>query len=331
MSPGTELLRVEALQITYRVKAASQLQGADFVALNDVSFSLERGGTLGVVGESGSGKSTLARALVGLAPITRGAVYWGGERITGDDGTRRSHHLTDMQMVFQDPVAALNPRMTVAKLVAEPVLTHRPDLVAGDRLQLVIDTLQLVGLSEEYLKRYPHELSGGQAQRVGIARAIILNPRLLICDEAVSALDVSVQASILNLLKRLQRELGFAMIFIGHDLAVMRYLSDQILVLYAGHTMEFGPADSVIKQPRHPYTKLLTQSVLCVGKNAGLPMSGSFIEAPSALHGKAARGCEFRERCNLATSLCAQETPPFEANQANSHKVACHFSAIRER
>jgi oligopeptide/dipeptide ABC transporter ATP-binding protein len=226
-------------------------------AVDGVSFALQAGETLGVVGESGCGKSTLARAVVQLLPASAGAVTFLGRGLNAGDRSAIQRARKDLQIVFQDPLASLDPRMTVGRSIAEPLIGFRPELTGRQRDDLVREMMAHVGLDPSLINRYPHELSGGQNQRVGIARAMILKPKLVVCDEAVSALDVSIQAQIVALLTDLQKELGLAMLFISHDLAVVREISHKVMVLYLGRAVEIGPAETILRDPRHPYTLAL--------------------------------------------------------------------------
>jgi ABC-type glutathione transport system ATPase component len=230
-------------------------------ALGEVSFDIRAGETLGLVGESGSGKSTLARALLRLIPASRGEVFWRGVDVLRCGEAELRRHRRDLQIVFQDPVASLNPRMTVGTALSEALRVFEPGLSAGEQVDRSIDMLQRVGLAESTRTRYPHELSGGQCQRVGIARAMMPNPKLLVCDEPVSALDVSVQGQIVNLLIELQRELGTAMLFISHNLAVIRHVSHRIAVIRAGDLIESGSCEALFAAPVHPHTRALLAAV----------------------------------------------------------------------
>ena len=230
-------------------------------AVEDVSFELSEGETLGIVGESGSGKSTCARAIVGTIPKTSGKVIWEGTDLAEMSTKERRLHRSNVQMIFQDPLAALNPRMNVGEIIAEPLITHRPDTPKAEVKDKVRSLMSRVGLLPNLVNRYPHEFSGGQCQRIGIARALILDPKLLICDEPVSALDVSIQAQVINLLKELQAEFGLSLIFIAHDLSVVKHISDRIAVMYLGHLMESADAKPLIENPRHPYTEALVSSI----------------------------------------------------------------------
>jgi len=291
-------------------------------AVSGVSFDLAPGESLGVVGESGSGKSTVARAIVGTIPSSGGRIVFEGKDLAAMNETQRRAHRRDVQMVFQDPLAALNPRMTVADIIAEPLVTHEPATRKADARAKVGALMERVGLLPNLMNRYPHEFSGGQCQRIGIARALILRPKLLICDEPVSALDVSVQAQVVNLLKELQRELGLSMIFIAHDLSVVRHVSDRIVVMYLGRLMESARARDLTGDPRHPYTKALISSVPIpdpvLEKARVRPVLEG--ELPSPLNPPS--GCVFRTRCPQARPSCAGERPPV-IDLGHGREVAC--------
>ena len=319
------LIEVRDLKVHYRVKTPGVLRGRHVLlkALDGASFSLAPGETLGVVGESGCGKSTLARAVLQLVRPTAGEVVWLGRPIAGLSAKAMRPLRRDMQMVFQDPLAALDPRMTAGEIVREPLDTFMPSLPKADAKARVHEMMAKVGLSPHMVNRYPHEFSGGQCQRIGIARAIILNPKLVVCDEPVSALDVSIQAQIINLLMRLQRELKMSLIVISHDLSVVRHISHRILVLYLGRVMEAASRDEIYANPRHPYTQALISAVPIPdpdreANKQRIALAGDLpspFEPPS--------GCVFRTRCPKATTLCAEVAPP-EDRVSASHGVACH-------
>ena len=294
----------------------------ELLAVSGVSFDLAAGESLGVVGESGSGKSTLARAIVGTIPSRSGRIVFEGRDLAAMDVRARRVHRRDVQMVFQDPLAALNPRMTVADIIAEPLVTHEPATRKAEARAKVGALMERVGLLPNLMNRYPHEFSGGQCQRIGIARALILRPKLLICDEPVSALDVSVQAQVVNLLKELQRDLGLSMIFIAHDLSVVRHVSDRIVVMYLGRLMEMAPARALTDDPRHPYTRALIASVPIPDPVRERARVRPVIEGelPSPLSPPS--GCVFRTRCPEARPACAGERP--EAVEIGAgRQVAC--------
>ena len=262
-TPGEEILRVDDLKVHFPIHMKGGLFGhtKDLKAVDGVSFGLGRGETLGIVGESGCGKSTLARAVLRLIEPSAGDVSWLGTPLTDLDRKAQIRERKDLQIVFQDPLASLDPRMTIADSIAEPLKTYRPEMTRRERKEAVIEMMERVGLEKEKYNRYPHELSGGQNQRVGIARAMINRPKMIICDEAVSALDVSIQAQIVKLLKDLQAEFGMSMLFISHDLSVVREISTRIMVLYLGRIVEMGEAATICTEPRHPYTRSLISAV----------------------------------------------------------------------
>ncbi len=298
-----------------------------------VGFELFAGETVGLVGESGSGKSTLARAILRLLPAARGAVMWRGVDLASCPGAALRPLRRDLQIVFQDPLASLNPRMTIGESIAEPLRIFAGSLSAPERGRRVAEMLERVGLAAGMMGRYPHEFSGGQCQRVGIARAMILGPRLLICDEPVSSLDVSIQGQIVNLLLDLQRDAGTAMLFISHNLAVVRHLSHRILVMYAGRLVEIATREALFAAPIHPYTRALLAAVPRVAQaGAAAPHAkatadptpgappGTPVGAPPPLQNV---GCAYRGRCAHAVAVCATTVPPLEEIAAG-HLVACH-------
>ncbi|RNL67470.1 ABC transporter ATP-binding protein [Zhongshania marina] len=289
-------------------------------AVDDVSFALRKGETLGLVGESGCGKSSLGKALLNLHKPTAGEVIYQGKNIAGLSDKAMREYRRSLQIIFQDPFESLNSRHTVSAILEEPLLIHR----IGDRssrAQRVTELLDMVGLPSSAANKYPHEFSGGQRQRIGIARAIALNPSVLICDEAVSALDVSVQAQILNLLLEIQRELHLSMLFISHDLGVVRHMSDRIAVMYLGQIVEIGDAQAIYEQARHPYTQGLLAAIPRLGSS---PEESSQIggDIPSPMAPPA--GCRFHTRCAYAQAECSKQAPELRAESA-SHFTACHF------
>lgn len=259
-APASEpaLLSVENLSVVFN-QGVKKGSNQELQALKDVSFELAEGEILGVVGESGCGKSTLARAILQLQSMTSGKVKWQGQDLTETANTKKMRE--NIQLIFQDPLDALNPRMTVAQIIAEPLYNLKPELSKPEIQKMVVELMLAMGLQEQQKNRYPHEFSGGQCQRIGIARAMILNPKLLICDEPVSALDVSIQAQIINLLMGLKDRTGMSMIFISHDLSIVRQVCDRLLVLYKGQVVESGNASDIYDNPQHPYTQKLLDSI----------------------------------------------------------------------
>lgn len=290
-------------------------------AVNRVSFDIDAGATLGLVGESGSGKSTTGRILVGLATASAGSVRLFGQEITGPGGPKALSQIRRrLQFVFQDPHGSLNPRMRVADAIAEP-LDVAGDVSRKDRADRVHELLETVGLPRSYATRYPHEFSGGQRQRIGIARALALRPDFIVCDEPVSALDVSMQAQIVNLLLDLQQQFGLSYLFIAHDLAVVRTISTHVAVMYSGHIVEQAPRRELYQAPAHPYTQALLSAVprLVPGRRAAGSPSG---EMPSLLDPPP--GCIFHTRCPHAFDACRQQSPAMR-EVASGHTVACHL------
>ena len=317
-APARPVLSVRRLKVEYALPGPWPWSRAGTLrAVDDVHFDLQPGETLGIVGESGCGKSTLARALVGLQPVTAGGIVLEGRDVARFDDAQWRPLRRHVQMVFQDPIASLDPRMPIAESVAEPLLALCPEMDAAAREARVAQLLERVGLAGLGGK-FPHELSGGQCQRAGIARALVARPRILVCDEPVSALDVSVQAQVLELLAELQREEGLSMIFIAHDLAVVRHLCHRVLVMYLGRVMEQAPAAELFARPRHPYTRALLAAVPGPGAPP-VPLAG---ELPSPADPPS--GCVFRTRCPMADDLCAREMPYLRRVGERSH-AACHY------
>jgi peptide/nickel transport system ATP-binding protein len=316
------LLALANLQVHFPTRGSLLRKGPVLRAVEGVDLDIKPGEAVGVVGESGSGKSTLARAALQLVRVAGGQVVWLGNPIDAHHDIKPFRRET--QLVFQDPVASLDPRMTVQEIVAEPLRVHRSDLDATARKSAVAEMLKRVGLGNNLLSRYPHELSGGQAQRVGIARAMILKPKLLVCDEAVSALDVTVQSQIVLLLQELKRELQTSILFISHNLAVVQQLCDRVLVLYLGRMMEQGTTDALYGKPAHPYTRGLLDSIPVPDPDIqatrlASPMPG---ELPSPLAPPA--GCVFNTRCPHVRDICRAQIPAWEATRQPDQWVACH-------
>jgi oligopeptide transport system ATP-binding protein len=312
------LLRVTDLRVEFGAQAA----------LCDVSFDLFAGETLGLVGESGSGKSTLARAILRLVEVSRGSVVWRGQDLQSCDAAALRRLRRDLQIVFQDPLASLNPRMTIGEIIAEPLRIFEPGWDADARRARVGEMLERVGLAADMMGRYPHEFSGGQCQRIGIARAMILRPKLLICDEPVSSLDLSIQGQIVNLLLDLQRDAGTAMLFISHNLAVVRHLSHRILVMYAGRLVEIAARDALFAAPIHPYTRALLAAVPSLTPVPSRTPVQSIVQATSVVieassAPPAAIGCAFRDRCGYALPVCATTVPLLE-EVTPRRWAACH-------
>jgi len=325
----TELLRVENLKVHFPIRTGGVVFGkfTPLKAVDGVSFTVNRGETLGIVGESGCGKSTLGRAILQLIKPTDGRVVFMGSELTGVGAEVVRQKRADMQIVFQDPLASLNPRMTVGDIIAEPLTVFFPKMSATERKDKVKDMMAKVGLLPQMINRYPHEFSGGQCQRIGIARAMIMKPKMVICDEPVSALDVSIQAQIVNLLMDLQAEMGLSLLFISHDLSVVRHVSHRVMVLYLGKVMEIADRDAIYAQPLHPYTQALISAVPIpdpdLEKNKQRIVLGGDLPSPM----NPPSGCVFRTRCPRATDVCAREVPVLEA-KADGHFVACHHWGV---
>ncbi len=323
-APADGLLQVANLKKFYPIRSGVIPRVVGHVqAVDDVSFTVGRGETLGLVGESGCGKTTVGRCVLRLIEPTGGKVTFDGV----DVGSLKSDGLRDlrrrMQIIFQDPYSSLNPRYTVSEIVGEAMRLHGIARTRSDAKDKVGDLLERVGLSRNYVNRYPHEFSGGQRQRIGIARALAVEPRFIVCDEAVSALDVSIQAQILNLLAELQKELNLSYLFIAHDLAVVKHISDRIAVMYLGEIVEEAETDELFANPMHPYTRALLSAIpVPIPKRARthIPLKG---DVPSPINPPS--GCHFRTRCPLATEVCATERPPL-VELRPGHRVACYHT-----
>jgi len=316
---GEILLNVEAASISYREWGEHN----ELHAVQDLGLELRKGETIAIVGESGSGKSTLVRAILGLIPMRSGRVMFCGPDISGPVQARAIEVRRDLQLVFQDPAGSLNPQWRIEQIVAEPLTVHEPGLDAAARKERVVAMLERVGLDEGFAERFPHELSGGQAQRAAIARALIVNPRVLVCDEAVAALDGSVRRQILALLRKEQDDTGLSIIFISHDLAVVRSISHRVLVLYLGRLVELADGQSLFERPRHPYTQALLEAVPIpdpLAPGGRLSVKG---EVPSIL--EPPTGCAFHPRCRHADARCRVELP--RSQKIGRTEVACHHAA----
>lgn len=316
----SELIRIEELSRYFDIGKGQRVHAVD-----KISFAIAEREIVGLVGESGSGKSTLGKTLLGLHDKTAGAVHYRGEvlpaRYRSADFQRYSRK---MQMIFQDPYSSLNPRMTVGEIIAEGLLLHRL-MSASKARDKAAQWLERVGLHADHLSRYPHEFSGGQRQRIGIARALILEPEFVVCDEPISALDVSVQAQVVNLLGELQESMGLTLLFIAHDLSMVRYVSDRMAVMYLGALMEIGPVDDVYFRPLHPYTQILIASNPEPDPEIERqrPSTGIKGEIPSPIN--VPEGCRFAARCPQAMDVCRQRTPQLQKVDDSERLVACHL------
>ena len=317
-----EILRVEHLKKYFPI--AKNLFGKTLVSLkavDDVSFSVKKGTTIGVVGESGCGKTTLGRTILRLHDSDGGTIRFEGEDITKLKKKQMRKYRTDIQLIFQDPYSSLPPRMTVGSIIAEPVRVHKI-VPKNEVYEYVIDIMKKCGLQPQYYDRYPHEFSGGQRQRICIARALAVKPKLVICDEPVSALDVSIQAQIINLLKELQNTIGLTYVFISHDLSVVKYITEQILVMYLGNVMELGETDEIFRNPLHPYTKALFSAVPV--PNPDVKMNRIILEGDIPSPANPPAGCKFHTRCAQCMNVCKFKEPIY-AEAAENHFVACHL------
>jgi oligopeptide/dipeptide ABC transporter ATP-binding protein len=322
------LLRVDNLVKYFPIKSGGIMSRhiGDVQAVDGVSLTLRRGQTLGLVGETGCGKSTLARCIVGLLPITSGKVTFEGRDITNLSRRAMQPVRREIQMIFQDPYGSLNPRLRVGSIIGEPFTIHKT-ATGNERKRAVQELMQRVGLNPEHYNRFPAEFSGGQRQRIGVARALALRPKLIVCDEPVSALDVSIQAQILNLLADLQDDFGLTYLFIAHDLEVVRHVSNEVMVMYLGKIAELGPKNDVYDRSHHPYTRALLSAAPAADPESAAARQRIILtgEVPSPVNPPA--GCRFHPRCPRAQDLCGQEIPPLETKPGDppAHVTACHF------
>jgi oligopeptide/dipeptide ABC transporter ATP-binding protein len=329
-NPATDdvLVRVDNLVKYFPVRSAGLIRRtvAQVQAVDDVSLAIPRGKTLGLVGETGSGKSTLARCVAGLIPVTSGKVTFNGRDITNLSRRAMRPVRREIQMIFQDPYSSLNPRRRVGAIIGDPFTVHKT-ATGAERKRQVQELMERVGLNPEHYNRFPAEFSGGQRQRIGVARALALRPQLIICDEPVSALDVSIQAQVLNLLADLQQDYGLSYLFIAHDLEVVRHVSDSVAVMYLGRIGESGPEEAVYGSPRHPYTVALLSAAPAADPDAAASRQRIILtgDVPSPIDPPS--GCRFHPRCPKAQPLCAEQEPPLEvkAGDVPTHLTACHF------
>lgn len=318
------LLQVKDVNTVFNIREPGDFfwqKPSKLQAVNDVSFELFPGETLGVVGESGCGKSTLARTIIGLVKAESGSIKFDGKEMVGMSKREIRDMRQDIQMIFQDPLASLDPRMTIGDIIAEPLRTYFPKMSKSEVKDQVKAMMKKVGLLPNQVNRYPHEFSGGQCQRIGIARALILKPKLIICDEPVSALDVSIQAQVINLLQEVQKEMGLALIFIAHDLSVVKHISDRVLVMYLGNSVELGVDKEIYGNPTHPYTKALMSAVPLPDPKAERNKKIQLLsgDLPSPINPPS--GCVFRTRCPIVASECSDIKPALEGSL--NHRVAC--------
>lgn len=315
------ILKVKGLKVHFPVSGGFLAKKQVVKAVDGVDFEIAPGETFGLVGESGCGKSTTGRALVKIYDPTEGQVIFEAEDITKIKGAKLKEFRRDMQMIFQDPYASLNPRMTVGEIIREPMDIHGVYDTKEEREKRVRELLEIVGLKPDHIRRYPHEFSGGQRQRIGIARTLALNPKFIVCDEPISALDVSIQAQVINLLEKIQNEMGIAYLFIAHDLSMVKHISDRIGVMYLGNMVEIGDADDIYHEPLHPYTQALLSSVPIPDPKVARNKKRIVLEGelPSPINPPS--GCVFRTRCPKATERCAQEKPALKT--VGNRQVAC--------
>ncbi|SOC03298.1 ABC transporter ATP-binding protein [Rhodobacter maris] len=326
MADGTRapLLEVEGLKMYFPITAGVfRKKVGDVKAVDDVSFTIYEGETLGLVGESGCGKSTCGRAILRLYEPTAGRVVLGGEDVLAAPASELRAMRPRMQMVFQDPQASLNPRMTVASIIGEPLDEHTT-LSRAQKLARIYELMDKVGLNRDFANRYPHEFSGGQRQRIGIARALALNPKFIVCDEPIAALDVSIQAQVVNLLEELQDSLGLTYLFISHDLSMVRHIADRVAVMYLGRIVELASRDVLYDAPRHPYTQALLSAVPEPDPNAETARQRIILKGDVPSPANPPKGCNFCTRCPKVMPVCRELEPAF-TEVAPGHFLACHL------
>ncbi len=325
ISAQAPILEVSNLKKHFPImKGLVRRKVGDVRAVDGISFQIQKGETLGLVGESGCGKSTTGRVILQLDRATEGSVKYEGDELVGKNTRQMRVLRPNMQMVFQDPHASLNPRMTVASIIEEPLIEHRFGN-RTERLAWIEELLGLVGLSPAHANRYPHEFSGGQRQRIGIARAIALNPRFVVCDEPIAALDVSIQAQVVNLLERLQNELGLTYLFISHDLSMVRHLADRVAVMYLGRMVELASVDTLYESPQHPYTQALHSAVPVPNPVVEFGRERIILKGDIPSPSNPPSGCSFHTRCPIATPECAERVPEWREIDPG-HWVACHLA-----
>ena len=322
MREETPILKVENLKTYFDITKGIFSKKQVVKAVDDVSFTINPGETFGLVGESGCGKSTLGRTIVKIYDATDGTIFYNGKNIRDFKGQEEKQFRKEVQMIFQDPYVSLNPRMTVGEMIKEPMEIHGIYNTDAEREERAAELLKIVGLKPDHIRRYPHEFSGGQRQRISIARALALDPKFIICDEPISALDVSIQAQIINLLKEVQEKTGIAYLFVAHDLSMVKYISDRIGVMYLGHLVEMGDADDLYEHPLHPYTKALLSAVPIPDPDVAKQRKPIRLTGELPTPVNPPPGCPFAGRCPYAEEHCFKERP--EMKKVGERLVACH-------